>query len=106
IFTAGMPPPMTFAFETSDGHRGVFQFSGYAGGGGRYEVHVRYKQIQQSGDASSSSGGSLFNGDGAQANPQSSQLPESTAATPLAEAITNFNKTAAESPIGKDQPPL
>jgi hypothetical protein len=48
IFIEGMPPPMTFAFETSDGHRGVLQFMGYMGKGPSGYASIRYKQIQPS----------------------------------------------------------
>lgn len=52
IFTKGVPPPMTFAYETSDGKRGVFQFSGYAHQGAFGDTaDIRYKQIQQAGAA-------------------------------------------------------
>jgi serine/threonine protein kinase len=48
VFLEGMPPPMTFAFETSDGHRGVLQFMGYMQRGPNGHALIRYKQIQQS----------------------------------------------------------
>ena len=54
-FTAGMPPPMTFAYETTDGRCGIFQFSGSTLEGSRDTAFIRYKQIQQIMDAPSDS---------------------------------------------------
>ena len=49
IFTKGVPPPMTFAYETSDGRRGIFQFSGYTHEGALGDsALVRYKQLHHS----------------------------------------------------------
>jgi tRNA A-37 threonylcarbamoyl transferase component Bud32 len=47
LLTRGMNPPVTFAFETSDGHRGILQF--YASNAkaiGYRDALIRYKQIQ------------------------------------------------------------
>jgi Protein kinase domain/Outer membrane efflux protein len=47
IFTEGMNPPMTFAFETSDGHRGILQFFAWTQTATHRNALIRYKQIQR-----------------------------------------------------------
>jgi hypothetical protein len=88
-FTAGMNPPMTFAYETTGGERGIFQFTS-ANRAVQVEAFVRYKQIQQPAAPDPSPGS-----DAGQA-----------ATNPLSDAIAQFNRTALEHPIGKNQPPL
>jgi hypothetical protein len=44
----GMRPPMTFAFETSDGHRGILQLTGGSyGADGSGLANFRYKLLQK-----------------------------------------------------------
>ena len=59
IFGRSFPPPFTFAFETSDGQRGIFEINGYAHMGALGdEAYVRYKQLQQKdGSTNEASGG-------------------------------------------------
>jgi hypothetical protein len=52
MLTDGTRPPMTFAFETSDGHRGILQlFGSLHSSTGQSLVHFRYKHLQRA-DAS------------------------------------------------------
>jgi len=47
LCTEGMNPPMTFAFETSDGHRGILQFVASNKTANHRDAVIRYKQIQR-----------------------------------------------------------
>jgi serine/threonine protein kinase/formylglycine-generating enzyme required for sulfatase activity len=50
LFVPGMRPPVTFAFETSDGHRGILQFESvhlYRPDSSEWEATIRFKQLQR-----------------------------------------------------------
>jgi hypothetical protein len=51
LMTPGMNPPMTFAFETSDGQRGLLQIFGSNRTAIYRDALIRYKKIQQSNTA-------------------------------------------------------
>jgi serine/threonine protein kinase len=97
--TAGMSPPMTFAFETSDGHRGVLQFNSYAtasGGVNGYQVTYRYKLVQQSAEAPDAATPPA-GGDSGRATPD----PSARSFGPVVERqLTTFNimRTAVNEP--------
>jgi hypothetical protein len=47
LHTRGMNPPMTFAFETTEGQRGVFQFRGSNSTSLYRDALIRYKRIHE-----------------------------------------------------------
>jgi serine/threonine protein kinase/WD40 repeat protein len=74
ILPQGTNPPMTFAFETSDGHRGVFQFYASNKKGPYRDALIRYKQLQPSASPANPQGDG-----GERAQPANPQPNEATA---------------------------